>query len=324
MENGDLKRYYKVNNQETKDFARLNADGKIDKDLLPSDVGTTVVANPTGTATDDLTKLQVEDTIYAIPEGTEVVANPTLAGTEAALNGLQVGDTKYKVEAGSEIHTYTYGTISDTTLVSQLRDDITNKRNIIIGDNLYTYIHYVSTNKIATYRLVYPNGATGIQLEDVYIRDYTSQFTMSGSAVGVDKTTANPTLAGTESNLTGIEVGATKYKLGYLPLEGGTLTGNVLMIDSTKIKVKSGGYEREVLLCNYSGAQLGNSSSPTQLNSNNTSIYHNQAGASYIMLDTGNTSANPGNTTASLTSLKLNGTNYAIAGGTQVTFVDWS
>lgn len=29
--------------------------------------------------------------------GTEVVANPTLAGTEGDLTGLQVGDTKYKV-----------------------------------------------------------------------------------------------------------------------------------------------------------------------------------------------------------------------------------
>ena len=29
--------------------------------------------------------------------GTEVIANPTLAGTEDALEGLQVGDTKYKV-----------------------------------------------------------------------------------------------------------------------------------------------------------------------------------------------------------------------------------
>lgn len=32
--------------------------------------------------------------------GTEVVANPTLAGTEADLTGLQVGDTKYKVPSG--------------------------------------------------------------------------------------------------------------------------------------------------------------------------------------------------------------------------------
>lgn len=32
--------------------------------------------------------------------GTNVVANPTLAGTEADLTGLQVGDTKYKVGSG--------------------------------------------------------------------------------------------------------------------------------------------------------------------------------------------------------------------------------
>lgn len=32
--------------------------------------------------------------------GTEVIANPTLAGTEADLTGLQVGDTKYKVPSG--------------------------------------------------------------------------------------------------------------------------------------------------------------------------------------------------------------------------------
>ena len=32
--------------------------------------------------------------------GTEVIANPTLAGTEADLTGLQVGDTKYAVPQG--------------------------------------------------------------------------------------------------------------------------------------------------------------------------------------------------------------------------------
>lgn len=33
--------------------------------------------------------------------GTNVVANPTLVGTETSLTGLQVGDTKYKVSQGS-------------------------------------------------------------------------------------------------------------------------------------------------------------------------------------------------------------------------------
>ena len=62
--------------------------------------GTEVVANPEGEATADLAKLKVDDTIYELPEGTIVVGNPTLAGTEGALTGLQVGDTKYKVDSG--------------------------------------------------------------------------------------------------------------------------------------------------------------------------------------------------------------------------------
>lgn len=33
--------------------------------------------------------------------GTNVVANPIIAGTESELTGLQVGDTKYKMPAGS-------------------------------------------------------------------------------------------------------------------------------------------------------------------------------------------------------------------------------
>ena len=56
-----------------------------------------VVANPTMAGTEaDLEGLQVGDTKYKVG-GTEVVANPTMAGTEGDLTGLQVGDTKYKV-----------------------------------------------------------------------------------------------------------------------------------------------------------------------------------------------------------------------------------
>lgn len=37
--------------------------------------------------------------------GTEVIANPTLEGTEEGLNGLQVGETKYKV--GKQLYRHT-------------------------------------------------------------------------------------------------------------------------------------------------------------------------------------------------------------------------
>ena len=59
--------------------------------------GTEVVANPTLAGTEgDLTGLQVGDTKYKVPEVINVVANPTLEGTEDPLTSLQVGDTKYK------------------------------------------------------------------------------------------------------------------------------------------------------------------------------------------------------------------------------------
>ena len=62
-----------------------------------------VSANPTLAGTEaDLTGLQVGDTKYKIPEGTEVIANPTLSGTEADLEGIQIDGTKYKVSGGAK------------------------------------------------------------------------------------------------------------------------------------------------------------------------------------------------------------------------------
>lgn len=58
---------------------------------------------PPVSATDNGKVLTVADGKWAVGNasgGTTVVANPTLAGTEADLTGLQVGDTKYKVPEG--------------------------------------------------------------------------------------------------------------------------------------------------------------------------------------------------------------------------------
>ena len=49
-----------------------------------------------------------------IPSGTTVVANPTLAGTEADLTGLQVGNTKYKVPTGGGGGSASWGSITGT------------------------------------------------------------------------------------------------------------------------------------------------------------------------------------------------------------------
>ena len=73
--------------------------------------GTEVVANPTlaGTET-DLTGLEVAGTKYKVPSGggTEVIANPSLAGNESDLTGLEVAGTKYKVPTGGSGGTQLY------------------------------------------------------------------------------------------------------------------------------------------------------------------------------------------------------------------------
>lgn len=57
---------------------------------------------PVVTAANNGKVLKVSSGKWAIgtDNGTSVTANPTLAGTEAALTGLQVGSTKYKIESG--------------------------------------------------------------------------------------------------------------------------------------------------------------------------------------------------------------------------------
>lgn len=58
--------------------------------------GTEVIANPTGTATDDLEKIQIGAGIYAIPEGTSVEANPTGTATDD-LTKIEIDGTIYGI-----------------------------------------------------------------------------------------------------------------------------------------------------------------------------------------------------------------------------------
>ena len=54
--------------------------------------------------------------------------------------------------------------------------------------------------------------------------------------------TANPTLAGTESNLTGIEIGSTKYKIDS-GITSNDIDNQTLVIDNNKLKTAVGGYK---------------------------------------------------------------------------------
>lgn len=62
--------------------------------------GTTVVPNPVGQPTEDLDTVQIGNTIFDIPAGTNVVANPQTQPTER-LNTIQIGNSTYRVAEGS-------------------------------------------------------------------------------------------------------------------------------------------------------------------------------------------------------------------------------
>ena len=70
--------------------------------LLSGDIigegGTTVIANPSGSATDTLNKVQIDETIYSVEGGggTEVIANPTGTPTEN-INTIEISDVIYQI-----------------------------------------------------------------------------------------------------------------------------------------------------------------------------------------------------------------------------------
>ena len=77
--------------------------------LLSGDIigegGTTVIANPSGSATDTLNKIQIDETIYSVEGGggTEVIANPSGTPTED-INTIEISDVIYQIvgEEGPE------------------------------------------------------------------------------------------------------------------------------------------------------------------------------------------------------------------------------
>lgn len=80
--------------------------------------------------------------------GTEVVANPTLAGTEADLTGLQVGDTKYKVPSGGSFtQEQADWTEADNTKPSYIK----NKPNLATVATSGSYNDLINKPNIVTY-----------------------------------------------------------------------------------------------------------------------------------------------------------------------------
>lgn len=111
--------------------------------LQSSGGGSSVIANPTGTASTDLTKLQVDGTIYAIPQGggTAVVANPTGTGTED-LTKISVAGVIYDVPGTGSIVTgnpsgsATQGDLTSIEIDGEIYDIPGSNSSVSISDGI--------------------------------------------------------------------------------------------------------------------------------------------------------------------------------------------
>lgn len=130
--------------------------------------------------------------------GTTVVANPEMAGTESALTGLQVGDTKYKVPAGNSLY------------VHQIRYDASNISTSIICSmdtafSLSTLAQWLYNHNFNSSMNSYPTVA---QLErdankfDVYGGIYSSNGTsINGVKTRISLTTDGTTISTARSEV---------------------------------------------------------------------------------------------------------------------------
>ena len=78
-----------------------------------SGTGTYVEANPSGTGSTDLTSVEIGSTIYNIPQGINVVANPS--GTASTdLTKVEIGSTIYSIPEGTAVEANPVASATDT------------------------------------------------------------------------------------------------------------------------------------------------------------------------------------------------------------------
>lgn len=73
---------------------------EIDDILTNASNVTNIEANPSGEATEELTKITIGDTVYSIPEGVVIEGNPSGDAT-VELTKLKIGDIIYSIPQGS-------------------------------------------------------------------------------------------------------------------------------------------------------------------------------------------------------------------------------
>ena len=130
----------------------------------------------------------------------EIVANPTLAGSESELEGLQIGNTKYKVGVGSDLpvidssNSLTYQNVLDA--VTNFYGTITNNKlyqvKIINADNigfLQFFVKYHTYQDM--YRLYYIDIVVNINRQGLFGNYYYEAHDLSSSITSTSKYVSN-------------------------------------------------------------------------------------------------------------------------------------
>ena len=153
--------------------------------------GTEVIANPTLAGTEgDLTGLQVGGTKYKV---SKVVANPTLVGTETSLTGLEVNGVKYKAGGGGGgslyrhlVNVYLDEGLCHLTILNSSSTAITDLNLQILG-GLVACCGLVGMAGNPVYGVYYANNK-------YYLDDHTGGFSILDADIWVENDTVTQIL----------------------------------------------------------------------------------------------------------------------------------
>lgn len=83
--------------------------------------------------------LEDGEVLLDIPGGINVVANPTLDGTEASLTGLEVGTTKYKIDTGKQLYLHNIKIVDGSGLICYCQI-INDSNTAFTGLSLFNFL----------------------------------------------------------------------------------------------------------------------------------------------------------------------------------------
>lgn len=136
-----------------------------------------------GTEYTDPPQSRIEDLLLQIKEkggtGTEVEANPTLVGTETALDGIKIGSTKYSVGLNDATHTKDeiFFTDSETSEVKKLT--VANGKALVVDPSTESQITTYDTVEIenVNFQLINSSGSAIPSNVQIASSEYSSGIT---------------------------------------------------------------------------------------------------------------------------------------------------